>query len=225
MVNREVFVFCDHFNRPQALTTTPGMNGWTIKDTSSAGTPTYLVATGDGGGLVLTLDNTSEAQALTAYHNDVLCFDVRTLQNIEIVAKVSGIDSVTTLVMGVGSAQNDTADSVATLAWFRMQGSASTTALLTETDDATVDNDDKATGATLAAVYKTLKIDFSNGLTDVRFFVDGERVSAATTFDMSALASGLNVQPYIQLQKASGTGIPAVTIKKFKIQYTEASGA
>lgn len=225
MVNREVVCFKDFFNRAQAITTTPGQNGWTVKDTSSAGTPTYLVASGDGGGMVLTLAATSEAEIVTMYHNDVLNFDVAMIDYVEIIAKVSGIDAVTTLTMGVGSAQNDTDDSVATNAWFRIQGSVSTSNLLAETDDAVLDNDDKATATTLGATYKTLRIDFTNGLADVRFYVDGERVAAGTTFNMSGLTAGLNVQPWVQLQKASGTGVPAVTIKKFEIVYAEASGA
>lgn len=232
MVNRETLDFIDYFNRAQAITTTPGFNGWTIKDTSSAGTPTYLVATADGGGVVLTLVSTSEEEIVTLYHNDVLVFDVRTIQFVEMVVKVSGVDAVTTLVMGVASAQNDTEDSVATNAWFRMQGSASTSNLLVETDDATTDNDDKATGTTLSSVLKTLRMDFTNGLSDIRFYVDGERVAlgnGATAndgkFNMASLASGLNVQPFIQIHKASGTGTPAVTLKKFHIRYTEASGA
>ena len=225
MVNRKVLQFCDHFNRPQALTTTPGMNGWTIKDTSSAGTPTYLVATADGGGMKLTLASTSEAEVVTMYHNDVLCFDLARIQFCEIIALVGGIDAVTTLTMGLGSAQSDTDDSVATNAWFRIEGSASTSALVVETDDAVTDNNDVATGATLSSTLKTLRIDFTNGLADVRFYVDGSRVAAETTFDMSGLTAGLNVQPFVQLQKASGTGVPSVTIKDFLIQYTEGSGA
>lgn len=225
MLNREVLCFQDYFNRPQTLTTTPGVNGWTVKDTSSAGAPTYAVATADGGGMVLTLAADSEAEVVTMYHNDILCFDVAKLQYVEMIAKVSGIDSATTLVIGIGSAQNDTADSIATNAWFRMQGSASTTALVVETDDAVTDLDDKATGTTLSSTFKTLRMDFTYGLADVRFTVDGERVAASTTFDMSGLTAGLNVQPFVQVQKASGTGVPAVTIKKVKIQYTEASGA
>jgi hypothetical protein len=225
MVNREVLQFCDYFNRAQALTTTPGHNGWTVKDTSSSGTPTYLVATDDGGGMKLTLASTSEAEIVTMYHNDVLCFDLARIQFVEMIAKVGGTDSVTTLTMGLGSAQNDTDDSVATNAWFRMQGSASLTALVVETDDGVTDLDDKATGTTLGTTYKTLRIDFTNGLADVRFYVDGERVAAGTTFNMSGLTAGLNVQPFVQLQKASGTGVPTVTIKKFLIQYTEANGA
>jgi hypothetical protein len=225
MVSRGVNQFVEHFNRAQAFTTTPGMNGWTIKDTSSAGAPTYLCVTEDGGAAVLTLAADSEAEVVTLYNNDVLVYDVRQLQHIWWIAKVSGIDSATTLTFGVGSAQNDTADSVATNAWFRMQGSASTSAVVVETDDAVTDLDDKATGTTLAAVYKKFLIDFTNGLADVRFFIDGARVAQTTTFDMSGLTAGLNVQPFVQLQKASGTGVPSISLAQFGVQYEWAYGA
>lgn len=225
MINRGVACFDGLFNRAQEFTTTPGQDGWTIADTSSAGTPTYLTATNDGGAAVLTLASTSEAENVCLYHKDVLAFDLAQVQFVEIIAKVSGIDSVTTLCMGLGSARNDTDDSVTVNAWFRMQGSVSTTLLVVETDDTVTDNDDKATAQTLSSTYKTLKIDFSNGLTDVRFYIEGERVAASTTFDMSGITAGQNVQPIIQLQKASGTGVPAVSIAQFKIQYRYAHGA
>lgn len=219
MIARGVRTFVDNFDRAQAYTTTPGMNGWTIKDTSSSGTPTYLNITEDGGAAKLTLASTSEAEIVTLYQNDVLIYDVRQLQAVWWIAQVAGIDSVTTLTMGVASAQNDTDDSVATNAWFRMQGSASTSAVVVETDDATLDLDDKATGQTLAAAYKKFLIDFSNGIGNVQFFIDGARVAAGTLFDMSNLAAGLNVQPFVQLQKASGTGVPSVTLAQFGVQY------
>ena len=225
MISRGTREFTDFFDRAQAFTTTPGQNGWTAADTSSAGTPTYLCITEDGGAAKLTCTSTSEAQIVTLYHNDVLAFDVRKIKMVEFIAKVAGIDAVTTLTMGLGSARNDTDDSVATNAWFRMEGSVSTTAVLAETDDATTDNDDKATGASLAAVYKKFVISFESGITDVRFFIDGERVAQATTFDMSALTAGLNVQPIFQIQKASGTGVPSVTIAMVNIVYNYAYGA
>lgn len=224
-VHNGVTTNIDMFDRAQVFSTTPGMNGWTIKDTSAAGAPTYLCATEDGGSAVLTLAADSEAEIVTLYHNDVLTLDVRKLDKVWFIAKVSGIDSVTTLTFGVGSAQNDTADSVATNAWFRMQGSASTTALLAETDDGTNDLDDKATGTTLGSTYKKCLIDFSQGIEDVRFYVDGVRVAGATTFDMGDLSAGLNVQPFVQLQKASGTGTPAITIAQFGAQYRWSYGA
>ncbi|MBK8916453.1 MAG: hypothetical protein IPM64_17950 [Phycisphaerales bacterium] len=208
--------FDDDFRRAQAFTTTPGHNGWTIKDTSAAGTPTYLCTEE---GAVLTLAATSEAEIVTLYHNDVKAFPLGDIVSIEWAVKVSGIDSTTTLVMGIASSQNDTADSVQEHAWFRMEGSASTTALVAETDDNTTNNDDKATGATLSTTTRRLKVDFSNGLDDVRFYVDGSRRASATTFDMQAATDGLDLQPFVQLQKASGTGTPSVTIRSCIITY------
>lgn len=225
MIHRGVRHFEDLFDRAQALTTTPGQNGWTIKDTSSSGTPTYLCVTEDGGAMKLTLAATSEAEIVTMYQNNVLIWDLANLISVSFIVKVAAIDAVTTLTIGLASAQDDTDDSVAVNAWFRMEGSASLTALLAETDDGTTDLDDKATGATLAAVYKKLTIDFSNGLADVRFYIDGERVAAATTFDLSAITAGQNVQPFVQLQKASGTGVPSVSIAKCEADFRYAYGA
>lgn len=225
MITRGVREFCELFDRAQAFTTTPGQNGWTIADTSASGTPTYLCATEDGGAAVLTIAATSEAENVCLYFNDVLPWDLAGLQYVKFVAKVSGVDAVTTLTMGVGSARNDTPDSVTVNAWFRMEGSASTSNVVVETDDNTTDNDDKATGYTLSSTYKTFMIDFSRGLADVRFYIEGEPVATGTTFNMSAVTSGQNVQPIIQIQKASGTGTPAVTIAAIEAQYRYAYGA
>lgn len=225
MITRGVREFCDLFDRAQAFTTTPGQNGWTIADTSSAGTPTYLCATEDGGSAVLTLASTSEAENVCLFFNDVLPWDLAGLQYVKFVAKVSGIDSASTLVFGVGSARNDTPDSVTVSAWFRMEGSASTSAVVVETDDNSNTWDDVATGQTLSSTYKTFMIDFSRGLADVRFYIEGEPVATGTTFNMSAVTSGQNVQPIVQIQKASGTGTPAVTIALIEAQYRYAYGA
>lgn len=217
--------FIDNFNRAQTFSTTPGHNGWAIKDTSSAGTPTYLCVTEDGGAAKLTLASNNEAEIVTLYTGDVLPYDLRMISNVWWVAKVAGIDAVTTLTMGVGSAQSDTDDSVAYNAWFRMEGSASTTALVVETDDATTDNNDVATGVSLSSTYKRMMIDFSQGLANIRFFVDNARVASGTTFSMASAVAAQNVQPFVQLQKASGTGVPAVTLAQFGITYKWTYGA
>ena len=215
----------DFFDRAQAFTTTPGVNGWTIADTSSSGTPTYLCITEDGGAAKLTLASTSEAEIVTLYQNDVLPLDLAALQQVEYIVKVADIDSTTTLVFGVGSARNDTADTVSVAAWFRMEGSASLTAVVVETDDNTINNDDVATGQTLSTTYKKFTIDFTNGLSDVRFYIDGNRVASGTTFTMAAATAGQNVQPMVMLQKASGTGTPSVTIANVRCQYRYSYGA
>lgn len=225
-VSREVVVQEDHFARAQAFTTTPsGHMGWTIADTSASGTPTYLCITDDGGAAKLTLVSTSEEEIVTLYQNDVLPYDLAQLQHVEFIAKVAGVDSVTTITMGVGSARNDTEDSVSVLAQFRIEGSASTSAVVCETDDGTTDNDDKSSGTTLASVYKKFTIDFSNGLSDVRFYIDGARVATGTTFTMASITAGQNVQLLFQLHKASGTGVPSLTISKVKVQFRTADGA
>ena len=207
----------DNFDRAQALTTTPGFNGWTIKDTSTTGTPTYLATSGVG--MKLTLDNAVEAQIVTMYHNDVLMFALGELKTVEFICKVAAIGATDVLVMGVASAQNNTTDSVATNAWFRMDGATSTTLVVTETDDGTTDNDDKATGVTLSSTLKKFVIDFSNGLPDVRFYIDGARVAESTTFDMSALTNTTNLQPFVQVQKASSADLASVSFSFWRMTH------
>lgn len=224
-ISAGVTTFMDQFDRAQALTTTPGVNGWTVADTSASGTPTYLCVTEDGGAMKLTLANTSEAEIVTMYMNDVLPYDLAMLQRIWFIAKVAGIDSVTTLTMGVGSARHDVPDSVAVNAWFRIEGSASTSLVVCETDDGTIDNDDNPTGASLGSTYKKFEIDFTQGLSDVRFLIDGARVASSQTFSLAAVSAGQNVQPLVQIQKASGTGVPSITIAQFGAQYRWSYGA
>lgn len=222
MISRGVKEFVELFDRAQEFSTTPGQNGWTITDTSSAGTPTYLCVTEDGGAAALTLAANSEVENVCLSFNDVLPWDLAQLKRVDFIAMLTGMDANTSLVLGVGSGRNDTLDSVAVNAWFRVEGASGTLTL--ETDDGTNDTDDVASGTTLAAVYKKLSIDFSFGLKDVRFYVDGERVAADTTFDISAITEGQNVQPLIQLQKTTGTGTPSVRIAKVAAQYNYAYG-
>lgn len=221
MIERSIHCLKTSFRTGRTLSTTPGEGGWTIKDTSSSGTPTYTIQT--GGGAKLLCDNTSEAQVVSLYQNDTLGFQLVDIQRVSWLAKVAGIDSVTTLVMGLATTQNDTPDSATNNCWFRMQGSASTSLVVVETDDGTTDNDDKATGVSLASTWKKFEIDFSNGISDVRFFIDGAAVGRGTTMSMAAITTE-SVQPFVQVQKASGTGVPAVTIVDFQMVYKTALG-
>jgi len=118
-------------------------------------------------------------------------------------------------VFGVGSARNDTSDSVTANAWFKMVGASSTTAVYAESDDGTTDKDDIATGATLGTSFKRFVIDFAGGKRDVKFYIDGARVAASTTFDMSGYTAGL--QPIVQLQKAANTNVDSVIVDYVKV--------
>ena len=72
-----------------------------------------------------------------------------------------------------------------------------------------------ATGATLGSTYKRFVIDFAGGKSDVKFYVDGARVAASTTFDMSNYSAGF--QPYVQIQKTADTNTDSVVIDYIKI--------
>jgi hypothetical protein len=104
---------------------------------------------------------------------------------------------------------------VAAAAWFRWDASLVTKC---ESDDTTNNEDDVATGITaVAGTYSIYRIDFTT-LSDVKFFIDGARVAAGTTFDMSNLtAAEKRMQPYFSLDKATGTGLGDMNIDYVKI--------
>jgi hypothetical protein len=146
------------------------------------------------------------------YFGDALDYDIDDLEYVEFRVKIgaSTFTSGSILAFGLGSARNDTLDSVAANAWFRMEGANSTTLVYCESDDGTNDNDDKSTGKTLGTTFKRFLIDFTGGKSNVRFYIDGERVCSSTTFDMSNYSVGL--QPMVQIQKAANTNVDSVVI-------------
>jgi hypothetical protein len=59
-------------------------------------------------------------------------------------------------------------------------------------------------------------IDFTGGKSNVKFYVDGIRVAAGTTFDMSAATGSL--QPYVQIQKTADTNIDFVHVDYVSVE-------
>lgn len=205
--------FCEDFLGSQSLTASPaGSDIWDIADTSSAGTPTYTVG-GTNGEATLAFDSQAEVQNVCLYMSDRLNFDIDLIQSIEMRVKtVATLDSATSLAFGLASARADAIDSIAAHASFRLIGDNT---LVVETDDAVTDNDDVATGQTLVATYKKFVIDFTGGKSDVKFYVDGKRVAASTTFDMSGYSSGL--QPYVQIQKTADANTDSVVVDYIEV--------
>lgn len=210
----------DFVGPPGSFTATAADNSpFRIADTSSAGTPTYVLGnTGsDIGALTVTHDNTSEVQNVCVYQSDLLQFDIDDLIRFEARIKMgqAAVNAATTLSFGLISARNDTHTSATALAAFSIVGGTSTTVVYVETDDNVTDTAPVSTGKTLINAYKTFAIDFSNGKSDVRFFIDGNPVATRTTFTMAGYSSGL--QAYLQLQKSAATSTDAVTIDYFRI--------
>lgn len=208
-------VYCDDFNGTVATlpASADPATPWLVDDTSAAGTPTYTTGTSVA---TLKLDDESEVENVCLHFGDALDFDIDDIQRVEMRVKLDAVLTTgTELVFGVGSARNDTTDSVAANAWFKMVGATSTTLVVIETDDGVRDNDDVATGEALGTSYKRFVIDFTGGKSNVKFYIDGKRVAAATTFDMSGYALGL--QPIVQLQKAANTNVNGVVIDYIEV--------
>lgn len=216
-VSRKPIHYTDDFDRAQILTTTPGHNGWTLNKTG-AGTPIAAIFGEDGGAMRLECDATAEVQVVGMDHDNILTVSLEALQRSEMICRVAAISVESTIIWGFGSAQDDTPDSITTAAWFRIEGAASLSNVVVETRGGAIANVDVATAETLGAVYKKFEIDLMRGLKDVRFFIDGERVAPATTFDLSGITAGQNVQPIMQVQKTSSTAVPQFDIAR--VDYT-----
>lgn len=184
---------------------------FSIADTSSSGAPTYaVVSPSETGEVAIAHSSTNEIQNVCLYEGDKLTFDIDNLVEFGCRVKMNQAtpNAATSFAIGLTSARNDAIDSIAHAAIFRVIGASQ--ALLIETDDGVVDNDDVPTGATLSSAYKDLVISFAHGKRDVRFFVDGQPVCVNRTFDMSNYAGGL--QLFAQLQKTAATSVDGFTL-------------
>lgn len=200
----------------------------TFPATVNIGTPWVQIVTGaapptgtrTAGEAVFTLTSADQAQILGLAHGDALSFDIDNVQSVEYRVKLGAATfaSGNILVFGLGSARNNTADTVQESVWFRMEGANSTTLVYVESDDNVRNIDDVSTGVTLGTTYKRFWIDFTGGKSDVKFYIDGERVAASQRFDMSGYSG--NLQPIVQLQKASGTSVAVASIDYVNIEMT-----
>lgn len=208
-------IFEDDFFGGKTYTGTVGEGNWKVTDTSSAGTPTYAsVSPSATGEVALTFDATSEIQNVCLDFGDKLCFDIDNIQRaVFIVKTVASLSSATTLAFGLQSARNDDTDATTNNAQFKLAGSNS---IVCESDDGTNDNDDKASGLTLVATYRECVIDFTGGKSNVKFYVDGNRVASTTTFDMSNATGSL--QPFVQISKTASTNVNSVTIDYVSVE-------
>lgn len=188
---------------------------WATADTSASGSPTLdYVDNADNGAYRLKLAATDESEIITLYWGDDVFIEPTKQPYFE--ARVTYTNASPAaeeaLVIGLADAQNDTLDSVAKSAWFLLTGANNN--ILYESDDATTNDDDNDSGVDwVSGTAFVLGIDFSN-LAAVAFYVDGTLVG---TTDMSALTG--NLQPFVQLQKSSGTTVPQIDIDYIDVDW------
>jgi hypothetical protein len=197
------------------------------KITGTNPTATYKTGIADTFGVIeaaLTAD--SEIQNVCWYFGDVLMIPTTRLLRAEFRARLAtalGTTATTMAAFGLTGARHDTIDTVAQALLFRVLGDGSA-AVVVESDDGTTDNDDKATGITLGTAWKRFQLDFSKGMSDVRF--NGEdsnghmkRLADTVTFNFSAYTG--NLQFFAQIQKAANTNLGVLQLDYFKFDFKE----
>jgi len=183
---------------------------WRAIDVSVAGDTTPLVVADGANGIArMPLDSTSEAQESGLDWNDQRFFILN--QGLVWEARVA-LQTLPTLlsiaVWGLAGDKNAVSDDVAESIWFRVEGNGVVTV---ESDDTVNEQNDIATGTTVTAgSFKIYRIDCTT-ITSVKFYIDGARVAAGTTFNMSQVA-GLKLQPYFHNAKASGAGLGVLEV-------------
>lgn len=219
--------FYDDFTGHAGLEVGDTSETWDVIDVSAAGltTPAILpgtAASGATGVVNLMMDvGQNEAQDSGIYWGDQTPLNPYNDLQIEFrLALVDAIGAATTAMWGVEGAHNADGDTVAESAWFRVTGDQ---VLLTETDDTT--NDTSTTSATtlVASAYHIFRIDFGD-MSDVKFFMDGTRVNAATAHDMTNLtAAEAMFQPIIKLDHGAVAQAGSLYLDYVKIWGTRTS--
>jgi hypothetical protein len=180
---------------------------WTPTNTS---TTCALVANATNGIATIPVDNTDQAELGMLTFGDQLPFSIKqglifeTRAALHVLPTGAGGELVS-VVFGLASAHNATADSVVTNAWFRLEGDAN---ILWETDDNHTNDDDNDTGVdAVADAYHIFRIDCTD-TSAVKFYIDGVLVG---TGDMSGLTGAEDkVQPYFRAGKTKAVANASV---------------
>lgn len=209
----------------------------TTLDTGGNSAATYTSAiAGIQGGIQLAMTNANELQEVQVHWGDNLSLDIDDLHAFGFNFRFTvlpGANSVA--VMGLASASEPAGsadeDTIANNIWVKIEGATSTSNLVVETDDGTIDRNDIATGLSVTANDWHRAVfafrDSVSGVADVRIFVSGSlgpggdnrltRVGTGTVFDMSNYTGGL--QPYFCILKASSTNTGTMQVANVWAKY------
>ena len=188
------------------------------------GTPTgvALVTNSIGGTVAVALASTSEAEEALLAWNDSLSFDVTKSGMVEYRAALSVLPTgVAGAGLGVASAW--VSGGLLSYARYLAFGWSASGALLVQAYDgvqSVVSLAAKQIGGsaiTSDTNQHYFRIDWSNNA-DVVFYYDGNRVNAVGSVTWTATAgANSNMQPVVDVFKASGTGVATITVDKIDI--------
>ncbi|MER8941350.1 hypothetical protein NKH82_17845 [Mesorhizobium sp. M0915] len=180
---------------------------WGARDT--AGGAEAVVADAPNGVMGLALDATSEIQLAgidwadqrTLALNQGLIFEARFRLSVLPTGAVI-------VVVGLEGDHNAAVDTVAESIWFRADGNG---VITVENDDTANETTKVATGVTLTtADWIVARIDCTD-IADVKFYINGERVAATTTFNMSTVPT-LALQPVARVSKGAATTVGTLQV-------------
>lgn len=201
----------------------PGTMG-SIWEHLEEGTPTSLAVDPNSttGGVLAALAATNEAEEHAITFGDILPFKVSdtSYTQIEFRAKVASASYTNVItVMGLASAYTTTKTGLTRCAVFGLSGSDGTK-LNARTDDNTTDTNGSNILTIVNDVWHIYRIDLSN-INDIKFYVDGVKVSTANQFAMATLTTPAYFQPFFSVQKASGTAAPTLYLDYVRVWSAE----
>ncbi|MFQ5471303.1 MAG: hypothetical protein ACE5FA_00265 [Dehalococcoidia bacterium] len=195
---------------------TDGTLRWLFTETSPAGGPGTIAIVDDGlgGQVLMSIASASNEQASARIDfGDNLQFDPSKGLFFEArvaLSKAASVYAATDVLIGLASAHNIAADSIVSHVWFRLVDGYD---LMFETDDGTLDDDDNDLGVDVAEdTFNVLTFDATD-LSRIKVYVDGVRKpDGNTTFNASALTASEKLQPYIAVNRRSGTLLPDLLV-------------
>lgn len=179
---------------------------WTTVETS-LDTAIGLVDDATNGIVAIGVGATDRTELGALYAGDNLQFSLKNGLMMEFrgtfsVLPTTADSTLTTAVLGLASAHNAAADSVATNVWFRADGSG---ALKWESDDGNTDDDDNACSVTaVATTHNIYRIDARSLANGIKFYIDSSLVGTTGDMNTNLTASEAKVQPYFRVSKVKG---------------------
>jgi hypothetical protein len=187
-----------------------------VKKLVGGGAPTVAQLAAGGGGVIrCALDNTNEKQEATLYWNDAKAIDVtkgfvwEARVNLHVLPSAAGVQAA----WGVSSSWIDGPDNAAEYLQF---GATANGNVNMRSQDAVTQSSIASGLAVVADAFHVYRMDAFD-LTDVKYFIDGQQVSANNALKFAAVGANAVLQPYFSVYKAAGVGVATLDVDYVKV--------